>query len=338
MRLASVISDGREQLVFGFDDARLVPVAAAAQAAGPAHAALAQVLRIETLLAGEDSLLWALQRLVEHARAHPRHVPMIDAASVRWLPPVPRPGKVIGIPLNNRESDARKLSAPDHPLFFLKPPSCLLGHREPLVLRAHYGAVHPEPELAVVIGRRARDVDPRQALAHVFGYSILNDVTGIDMRADDRVHYHALYPSAQDPGTLERREQHNSYTARYKGSDGFGPFGPWLVTRDDVRDPAALDVRCAVGGVSIAEDSTAYYNFRVEEVIAWVSRFQTLWPGDVLSMGTAFRAGADAKRTLHLANLQRVDGPVEITITGLGTLSTPVVRDTLPPPEWRLPR
>jgi 2-keto-4-pentenoate hydratase/2-oxohepta-3-ene-1,7-dioic acid hydratase in catechol pathway len=337
MHLASIVVDGAEQVAFRLPDGRVAPVSAAARAAGPTHAALASLHRMEHLIEGGDALRFGLERLVAQATARPESVPSFDATELRWLPPVPRPGKVIGIPLNNRAADERKLSAPAHPLFFLKPPGCLLGHREPIVIRPYYGSVHPEPELAVIIGRRARDVDPREALGYVYGYTILNDLTGVTMRAEDRVHYYALYPSAKDPDQLERREQQNSYTARYKGTDGFGPCGPWLVTRDAVADPAALDVRCTVGGEVVAEDSTAFYTFRVEEVIAYVSRFQALLPGDIISMGTAFRPGQDAKRSLHVADLQRLDGPVEVTITGLGTLSNPVRRENPALPLWRLP-
>jgi len=260
----------------------------------------------------------------------------IPMAEITWHPPVRRPGKIIGVAMNNSASDARKISAPDHPLFFTKPHTCLVGHQQPLELRSYYRGVHPEPELAVVIGKHARDLRPEQALDHVFGYTILNDMTGNDMRSEDMVHYHALYASKEDPTVLERREQHLSYAARYKGTDGFGPLGPWLVTSDAVPDPSALDVVCTVGGHVIARDSTRYLTYSVPEILSFLSHFQTLLPGDIVSMGTAFRQQPGETRSLHSANLQVVDGPVEVSITGLGTLQNPVHRITMELPEWRL--
>jgi 2,4-didehydro-3-deoxy-L-rhamnonate hydrolase len=143
------------------------------------------------------------------------------------------------------------------------------------------------------------------------------------MRAEDLFHYYALYASKDDPDKLERVEQHLSYAGRYKGSDTFGPLGPWLVTRDDIPNADDLDVTCSVAGEVVAEDSTRYFNYNVAAVVAFISRFQTLEPGDVISMGTAFKP-APGRKSIHLANLARTAGPVEVTISGLGTLINPV--------------
>jgi 2,4-didehydro-3-deoxy-L-rhamnonate hydrolase len=283
------------------------------------------------------------QPLAEIARALgsatlPSGVTPISIDDVRWHPPVRRPGKIVGVAMNNSASDSRKISAPDHPMFFLKPRSSLLGHLNELEIRSYYGSVHPEPELAVVIGTRARDLDPRNALDCIFGYTIMNDVTGNAMRSQDRVHYYALYASEADSTQLEKREQHLSYAARYKGTDGFAPLGPWLVTRDEIADPGTLDVICKVGSEVVAEDSTRYLTYSVPEILAYLSRFQTLEPGDVISMGTAFRQQPGAKRSLHSADLQRVEGPMQVEITGLGSLITPVRRKEMELGDWRLQR
>lgn len=246
----------------------------------------------------------------------------IDIAEIAFHPPVRRPSKICGVALNNSASNERKISAPDHPLFFLKPASSLVGHGQPIEVYDYYGSVHPEPELAVIIGKNCRHVPADKALDVVYGYSILNDMTGNFMRSQDMVHYYALYPSKEDPTKVERREQHLSYTARYKGSDTFGPFGPYLVTKEEV-DPHNLDVLCWHKDELIAQDSTAYYSYSVPEVIAYITRYHSLWPGDVISMGTAFRPGG-AKRSLHTANITAFGGPVSVSITGLGTLVNPV--------------
>ena len=252
-----------------------------------------------------------------------------------WYPPVRAPGKICAVAMNNSASNARKISAPDHPAFFLKPASCLIGHLEPIRVRRYYGSVHPEPELAVVIGRRTRDVPAARALDAVFGYTIFNDVTGNGMRAEDMFHYWAIYAKKDDPNETERVEQHLSYAARYKGSDSFGVLGPWLVTRDEIADPDDLDVHCRIHGEVIAEDSTRYYNYKVAEVVSFISYFHTLSPGDVISMGTAFKPSANRK-SIHHANFQTVPGPVEISIDGLGTQRNPIVIEEHELGEWRL--
>ena len=238
--------------------------------------------------------------------------------------------------MNNSASNERKISAPDHPAFFLKPPSCLVGHRQAIRVRPYYGSLHPEPELGVVIGKTTRDVDADRAMEAVFGYTIVNDVTGNGMRADDMFHYWALYADAENPGQLVRREQHLSYAARYKGTDTFGCMGPWLTTADEIVEPDDLDVRCSVGGEPIAEDSTRFYNFKVTELVSYISQFQTLHSGDILCCGTAFKA-SPGRRSIHHANLQVMAGPVEVGIDGLGTLTNPVVIEKKPMGNWRLP-
>src|SRR3569832_80035 len=125
----------------------------------------------------------------------------------------------------------------------------------------------------------------------------MNDMTGNAMRSEDRVHYYALYASAEDSTRLERREQHLSYAARYKGTDGFAPLGPWLVPRDEIPDPGVLDAICKVGSVEVAEDSTRYLTYPVAEILAYLSCFHTLEQCDVISMGTAFRQQEGAKRS-----------------------------------------
>jgi 2-keto-4-pentenoate hydratase/2-oxohepta-3-ene-1,7-dioic acid hydratase in catechol pathway len=333
MYLASFNHGGRDLVGVRWGDDKLIPLEQLLPgrfAAGSADPMLALILSGAAPLA-ELSLSTAGGKLPSAATA-------ISVDDVRWHPPVLRPGKIVGVAMNNSASDARKISAPKHPMFFLKPRSSLLGHLNEIEIRSYYGSVHPEPELAVVIGTRARDLDPRHALECVFGYTIMNDVTGNAMRSQDMVHYYALYASESDSTKLERREQHLSYAARYKGTDGFAPLGPWLVTRDEIPDPGVLDVTCKVGGEVVAEDSTRYLTYSVPEILAYLSRFQTLEPGDVISMGTAFRQQAGAMRSLHSADLQRVAGPMQVAITGLGTLITPVRRKLMELEDWRLPQ
>jgi 2-keto-4-pentenoate hydratase/2-oxohepta-3-ene-1,7-dioic acid hydratase in catechol pathway len=273
--------------------------------------------------------------LVTKVLQDPPAAARISTDDIEWHPPIRRPGKICGVAMNNSASNERKISAPEHPAFFLKPSSCLIGHKQAVEIRSYYGSVHPEPELAVVIGSNARDVTAIEATQHIFGYTILDDITGNGMRSEDLFRYYALYPSTDDPDKLERREQHLSYAGRYKGTDGFGAMGPWLVTRDEIPDPDNLSVTCKVGGEVVAEDSTRYYNYKVAELVSFISQFQTLQPGDIVSCGTAFKPSA-GRKSIHHANLQVVDGPIEISIEGLGTQENPVIRKQMDIGEWRL--
>ena len=332
MYLASFAYEDRERIGARIDGDHLIDFRDAARAAGRSW----DYGTMLELVSGGEEARAAAAGLLE-AAALDRTVERIPLADIVWRPPVPRPGKICGVALNNSASDARKISSPDHPMFFLKPSTCLVGHLQPIVARPQYMGFHPEPELGVVISSVARNVDPSAAMDHVYGYTIVNDVTGNDMRAQDRVHYYALYPRPDNPDEVERREQHLSYTARYKGADSFGPAGPWLATRDEVTDPHDLDVVCSVGGEVFAEDNTRYYTYRVEEIVAYISRYMTLEPGDLVSMGTAFRAGGKSRKPLHAANFARLDGPCDISISRLGTLSNPIERDLSDPGDWRLP-
>lgn len=333
MKLASIRHKDRDLVAVGLDDGRIAAADALLTAHGAGETALpADVL---DLLRGAPGALAALEDAAGAALSGPLDVPTLEAEDVHWYPPVRRPGKILAVAMNNSASNERKISAPDHPAFFLKPASCLIGHEEPIRVRRYYGSVHPEPELALVIGRRTRDIPARNALENVFGYTIFDDVTGNGMRAEDRFHYWAVYARPDDPDATERVEQHLSYAARYKGSDTFGVMGPWIVTANEIPDPDNLGVHCSVGGETVAEDSTRYYNYKVAEVISFISYFHTLDVGDVVSLGTAFKPSAN-RRSIHHANFQTVDGPVEIRIDGLGTQRSPIVRETQELGAWRL--
>jgi 2-keto-4-pentenoate hydratase/2-oxohepta-3-ene-1,7-dioic acid hydratase in catechol pathway len=322
MRLASFQINGRDTYGVALSDSKIVDIRAAAT-------------NCPTGLIGLIRMGDAGHALVANFLNDPPEAATISTDDITWHPPIRRPGKICGIAMNNSASNERKISAPEHPAFFLKPASCLIGHRQAVEIRSYYGSVHPEPELAVVIGRRARDVNADEAAQHIFGYTIFDDITGNGMRAEDLFQYYALYSSDDEPDKLERREQHLSYAGRYKGTDGFGVMGPWIVTRDEIPDPDNLAVTCKVGGDVVAEDSTRYYNYKVAEIVSFISQFQTLNPGDVVSCGTAFKPSADRK-SIHHANLQVVDGPIEVSIEGLGTQQNPVIRKQMNIGNWRL--
>jgi 2-keto-4-pentenoate hydratase/2-oxohepta-3-ene-1,7-dioic acid hydratase in catechol pathway len=152
---------------------------------------------------------------------------------------------------------------PEAPVFFTKPPSAVIGPDHAIPWHGHVStAVDWEVELAVVIGREGRDIREVDAMAHVFGYTVANDVTARD---------------------LQRRHQQ---WYKGKGLDGFCPLGPVVVTADEIADPHALDIGLRVNGVEKQRSNTRHLIFRIPRLIAEWSAGMTLYPGDVLLTGT----------------------------------------------------
>lgn len=223
-----------------------------------------------------------------------------------------------------------KIKGPtDHPAFFLKPSTSLAGHRSPIRLRPSHGLTHSEPELAVVIGRTLSNVPPDEVYPGVFGYTIMNDVTSVRMRDEDSFTFR-YFKQNVETGEISQSEAHTSYAGRYKGSDTFGPCGPYIVTRDEIPDPHALEIRCMMDDQVIARDQTKNYVWSVPLAISHISRNMTLLPGDIVSMGTAAGRAEDENEgnsvpTTFKADLQGYAGEVSISITRIGVLSSSVL-------------
>ena len=334
MKLATVIYGGEDRVVVRLDDDRLVDVNGLLSVSPFQLKGLAVTTMLD-LIQGGPQLVKKISVALNMLAEEQYHEHIIGMEQVTWRPPVPSPGKICGVAMNNSASNERKISAPEHPAFFLKPASCLVGHQQPIRIRPYYGSVHPEPELSVIIGEEVRDIPAADALDAVFGYSIFNDITGNGMRAEDMFEYWAVYAKKDNPDETERVRQHLSYAGRYKGCDTFGCSGPWLVTIDEIGNPDDLNVFCKAGGELIAEDNTRYYNYKVAEIISFISQFHTLYPGDIISCGTAFKPSA-GRKSIHHANFQSVAGPVEVSIDGLGTLVNPIIIEEKEIGQWRL--
>ncbi|HBX70380.1 MAG TPA: 2-hydroxyhepta-2,4-diene-1,7-dioate isomerase [Chloroflexi bacterium] len=219
--------------------------------------------------------------------AFQREEAKIPLSTVRILPPV-TPSKIICVG-RNYAAHAKEHGAdvPEVPLIFLKPPTTLIAHHEAIVLPPQSKQVEHEAELTVVIGRRGRWITPEEALTHVFGYTVANDVTARDLQRSD------------------------GQWTRAKGFDTFCPVGPWIETE---YDPADTVITCHVNGEMRQMASTRDMIFTVRQLIAFVSSVMTLEPGDLLLTGTP--AG--------VSPLNPGD-TVEVSIEGLGKLSNPVV-------------
>lgn len=215
-----------------------------------------------------------------------------------------RPGKIVGVGLNYTEhvaESARSLDTakelPQRPVLFSKPATAVTGPGEPILHDGDLTAqLDWECELAVVIGRSARRVRPEEALGHVFGYSIVNDISARDQRRSGQWFYS-------------------------KGQDSYAPFGPAVRTADAVPDPQGLDLSLRVNGQVKQKGNSRHMLFRIPDLIADISAGMTLEPGDVIATGSPAGVGASFTPQQFL-----VPGDtVEATIESIGTLRNPVV-------------
>ncbi|MFW6598496.1 fumarylacetoacetate hydrolase family protein [Propionibacteriaceae bacterium Y2011] len=216
--------------------------------------------------------------------------------------PLRRPPKLLAVAANYadhiREGGGTPMTSDRAiPRLFLKPSTAIIGPRDPLPLPTVSHAVDWEVELAVVIGRRCRNVPQADALDVVAGYMTANDVSA---RSLD-------FP-------VERAEEHRAPFFEWltgKWPDGFAPLGPWLVTADEVPDPQQLDLQLSVNGQVRQDGSTAGMIFSVTELIAFASSFMTLEPGDVIETGTPAGVGAATQEFL---------GPGDVITARVGEL------------------
>ncbi len=229
--------------------------------------------------------------------------PLPDAArmplgAVALQAPLPRPPRIVGVAHNYHDALAERGTAPPaEPVLFEKDPATVIGPGAAIVLPAGVGGVTYEAELAAVIGRRAEDITIAEALGHVAGYPVFNDITASGKVRRDR----ALAPGKNFPT--------------------FGPFGPWFATADEIPDPQALRVEMLVEDCHRQDSSTAQMLFSVAELIAILSRQAPLEPGTVIATGTPAGVAPVQKPPTWLQPGTTISARVE----GLGTLSNPVV-------------
>ena len=278
---------------------------------------------LELIEAGAEGLA-SVELTLARARTRPRESSTFGAAAIHWRAPVLKPSKICCVAFNNSANSERIMQGPKHPALFTKPASALVGHLGAIECRREYGRVHPEPELAVVIGKRAKNISAAEAYEHVFGYTIHNDITSPTMRNEDTIHYRAIHPRGGDHREIEYVDSWVSYPGRYKGSDTFACVGPWIVTKDEIPDPHTLRVICQHKDSLITDDNTENFFFKVPELLQFISRFVTLEPGDIVSMGTALRQSTQGGAVQNI-DLNRLGGPISITIDGIGTLTNTVV-------------
>jgi len=216
-----------------------------------------------------------------------------DLDAVRLLSPVIPRSKIVCLGMNWAQHAAELGSeTPSTPVVFIKPNTSVIGPDEAVIYPPETSDLHYEGELAIVIGRICRRV-PRDRVAEViFGYTCANDVTARDLQHVD------------------------GQWARSKGFDTFCPLGPWIVTNLDVAEASELTIRTTLDGEVKQEGTTADMVHGIAEIVAFISDFTTLLPGDVILSGTPQGVGP-----------MQVGQKVSVTISGIGTLTNPIAAD-----------
>lgn len=208
-----------------------------------------------------------------------------------------RPGKIIAIGRNYAAHAAETgHEPPSEPIFFSKSTGACIGPDQAIVIRSSYGRVDHEAELAVIIGKTCKNVSVDEAKDCIAGYTLLNDVTAREMQRRDIEAGHPWF--------------------RSKSLDTFCPFGPYIVLRDSLPWPPEVDVSCMVNGERRQHNNTRRFIFSLSELIAYVTRFMTLEPGDVISTGTPE----------GIAPLKTGD-VVEVCVPEIGVLRNPVIEE-----------
>ena len=207
--------------------------------------------------------------------------------------PVAGIGKFIAIGLNYADHAAEAgMPIPAEPIVFMKATSCIQGPDDPVMLPKGSKKSDWEVELGVVIGRQARHVSQKDALSHVAGYCVVNDVSERAFQIERG-------------GTWDKG----------KGCDTFGPIGPWLVTRDEIANPQRLDLWLDLNGHRMQNGNTRTMIFSVAKVVSYVSQFMTLMPGDVITTGTPPGVGMGMKPPVFL----KKGDVLTLGVQGLGT-------------------
>jgi len=227
-------------------------------------------------------------------------LPVVDPAT-RLGPCVAGTGKFICIGLNYADHAAESgMAVPPEPVIFMKATSAICGPNDPIIIPRGSEKTDWEVELAVIIGTKAKYVSKEDALKHVAGYAVANDVS-------------------ERAFQTERAGQ----WTKGKSCDNFGQLGPWLVTRDEVPDPQDLSMWLTVNGEKVQNGSTRTMVYGVAHVVSYLSQFMTLHPGDVISTGTPPGVGMGMKPPRYL----KAGDVVELGIAGLGQQRQDVIAD-----------
>lgn len=218
--------------------------------------------------------------------------PIIDK-NIRLGPPLVRPSKIVCVGLNYAmHAEESGMDIPEEPILFFKASSAIVGPYDSIVIPKGSKKTDWEVELAVIIGKKASYVSEIDAMDHVFGYVLHNDVS-------------------------ERAYQleHSGQWVKGKSCDSFAPVGPFIATSDEIKDPNNLDLWLKLNGEVMQKSNTSDFIFNIQYVVSYISQFMTLLPGDIISTGTPFGVGMGLTPPRYL----KEGDVVELGIEGLGT-------------------
>jgi 2-keto-4-pentenoate hydratase/2-oxohepta-3-ene-1,7-dioic acid hydratase in catechol pathway len=218
---------------------------------------------------------------------------VVVPASSRPGPPIARPSKIICVGLNySLHAKESGMEVPEQPVIFMKATSSMIGPFDDLIIPRSSVKTDWEVELAVVIGTKALYVTQQEAMNHVAGYVLHNDVSERDFQLN-----------------------HGGQWVKGKSCDTFAPLGPWLVTTDEIKDPHHLRLWLKVNGEKMQDSNTSDLVHRIPQLVSYISQYMSLLPGDVISTGTPAGVGMGLKPPRYLSP----GDVVELGIDGLGT-------------------
>lgn len=232
-----------------------------------------------------------LERLKEWLRNHEGSCPTV-ADTVRLGSPIGRPSKLLCVGLNYvKHAEETGANIPKEPVLFFKSTTAIVGPDDHVIIPKNSVKTDWEVELAVVIGKKASYISKEEADDHIAGYVLHNDVSEREFQ-------------------IEREGQ----WCKGKGCDTFAPLGPFMATKDEIKDPNSLNLWLEVNGKRLQDSSTSDFIFNVQECVSYISRFMTLLPGDVISTGTPFGVGLGFKPPRYL----KPGDVMRLGIDGLG--------------------
>jgi 2-keto-4-pentenoate hydratase/2-oxohepta-3-ene-1,7-dioic acid hydratase in catechol pathway len=260
---------------------------------GPSQAGILSGNQIKGL--GTDMLSVIAAGLTEPGPGHEHQL-----SAVKLLAPIPRPPKFICVGLNYRDHAAEaKQAIPTVPTIFNKFTNVVIGPGAPIVLPKVSTRPDYEAEFTFVIGKGGRYIPAANAMEHVFGYTIANDVSARDF------------------------QNASSQWLMGKTFDTFGPIGPWIVTKDEIADPHELDISMEIGGETLQRSNTRELIFKIPELIEYISQVVTLEPGDIVATGTPGGVGFARRPQRWL----KPGDECIVRIEGIGELRNPVIAE-----------
>lgn len=258
MKLFRYVGSRRESCAVQINDGQLLDLRALSEVSGQN-----QALTLDELISKGEKAVKAIKRSISNSSEKQREKVAIETNKVRLLAPVASPPKIICLGLNYRDHAAEQDKPPsEEPVIFMKPHTAVIGPEDSIVKPEFVNELDYEAELAVIIGKRGKDITVESARDHIFGYTCFNDVSARDIQFKDK------------------------QWTRGKSFDTFAPMGPCITTSDQIGDPANLWIRTRVNGELRQNSSTRNMVFNVHQIVHELSRIMTLEPCDVIASGT----------------------------------------------------